>query len=82
MPKSRHRPGVHKQPPPPVHENKKPASAVLKITLMICLLGLAIGALATDFTVKWMVAGSVAGALGGFLIGLAVDRVLAKKHLK
>ena len=49
---------------------------------MICLLGLAIGALATDFTVKWMVAGSIAGALGGFLIGISFDRVLAKKHIK
>ena len=62
MPKSHHRPGIHKQHPPQVHENKKPASAVLKITLMICMLGLAIGALASAFTVKWMIAGAVAGA--------------------
>ena len=82
MPKSHHRPGIHKPQHQQVHENKRPASAVVKITLMICLLGLAIGALATDFTAKWMIAGSIAGALGGFLIGVSVDRVLAKKHIK
>ncbi len=82
MPKSHHRPGTHKLPPQQVHKNKKPASAVIKITLMICLLGLAIGALATDFSTKWMIAGSIAGAVGGFLIGMSVDRVLEKKHIK
>ena len=81
MPKSHHRPGIHKV-SQQVHKHKKPVSAVLKITLMICLLGLTIGALATDFTVKWMAAGAIAGALGGLLIGISVDRVLAKKHIK
>jgi membrane associated rhomboid family serine protease len=81
MPKSHHshpsHSNIHK--PPVAHKNKKPASAIFKITLILLLLGLAIGALGSGFNTTWMAAGSLVGAIGGFLIGLAVDRTLAKK---
>lgn len=78
MPKSRTRVHVHHQ--PQVHKHKKPASAVLKITFILLLIGLAIGALGSGFNMKWMAISTLTGALGGFLIGLAVDRAAAKKH--
>lgn len=77
MPKSHTNPHIHKQPPVPHH--KKPASAILKITFILCLLGLAIAGLGSGFNMKWTAAGTLVGAFGGFLIGMAVDRTLAKK---
>jgi len=82
MPESRNRTKhhhQHHQPVAPHHNSQKiKRSAALVVAILAAILGLAVAYFTQGSDPLWMMIGTLAGAIVGYLVGHAMDKSIAK----
>ncbi|MCW3109601.1 MAG: hypothetical protein JWQ09_4107 [Segetibacter sp.] len=82
MPQSRnrHKPHHHHQPVPSHHTQPKvKRSAAFVVALLAAILGLAVAFFTQGADVFWMIIGTAAGAIIGYLVGRGMDKSIEKR---
>lgn len=93
MPESRNRPKHHHHqhshrpphPPMPVHHNtlaKTRKSAAFVVSILAAVLGLAVAFFTQGADAFWLITGTLAGAIIGYLVGRNMDKSIQKEIRK
>lgn len=82
MPQSRNRPKHHHHQHHPVHTHHTPAkakrSAAFVVSVVAAILGLAVAYFTQGPDIFWMIVGTAAGAVIGYLVGRSMDKSIEK----